>query len=163
MIQETARRFGEQGGDLAARQDDGQAHRPLGPHDAFEPARLATQHLLVQKQQRSEGLVLRGRADVSLDGERGEELRDLGPPVLSRMVLAVEEDVTAPADIRFLSTVAVVAGAEGVAPLVEQPRLRGRRIDLRRFADEPRCVTPACVFVYLRSDHASCEAAPGRR
>jgi len=70
------------------------------------------QHRVIKKQQRAEGLVLGGGRDFVVDGERRQERGDLGGAHLSRVALAVEEDVPLdPMDVRLLGATAVGSGA----------------------------------------------------
>ena len=66
---------------------------------------------------------------MRLNSQAGEKLGDFFLTHLNGMTLVVEEDKPLdPADIRFLSPWAVVAGADRLADLIEQPGFRcGRR------------------------------------
>lgn len=68
----------EQAFHCGAREHDRQAPRAAGPHDIVEPAGIATQHIAVEEQQSRQRLILRRRADLPLDGERGEKTTDVG-------------------------------------------------------------------------------------
>src|SRR5262249_20331837 len=119
--------------DLIAGEDDRQARRPLGRDDLIKPRQLDAQHLSIQEQERAQCLVLRRRRHAALDGEGAEESRDLRPPHLQGMPLAVEDDVASdPRDVRLLGTAAVVAGAQALPHAVEQSGLR--RVTDRGFA-----------------------------
>src|SRR5712691_1380422 len=73
---------------------------------------------------RTERLVLCRCGDLSLDGQRRQETRDLGRAHLGRMALAVEDDVAAdPRDVGLLGTAAVMKGTDSAAHAVEQARL----------------------------------------
>src|SRR5512132_1503319 len=120
--------------DLAARQDHGQVDWPLSANDVVEPRKILLEHDPIEKQQRVEGLVLRGRSDPTLHGERGEEARDFGTAHLCGVTLAVEEDVALdPADVGLLGAAAVVAGTDRLTDAVEEAGLR--RPDGGRLAD----------------------------
>src|SRR5438128_630139 len=62
---------------LGAGQHDGQALRPLCAHQVHQPANAHAEHLAIQKEQRGEGLVLRGRAHTLLDREAGKKPREV--------------------------------------------------------------------------------------
>src|SRR5436309_2529113 len=85
--------------------------------------------LRVQEEQCAQRLVLGGRGDVTVHGERRQEPCDLRRAHLGRVPLAVKEDVSPdPADVCVLGAAAVVASADGVTDTVEQAGLGvGRR------------------------------------
>lgn len=92
---------------------------PLRTLDPVEPRQFNPQHLLVEKQQRRQRLVLRGSSDVTLDREVREERCDLRRPQLARVSLAVKQDeASKPADVGLLSAVAIVLEAQSLAHLV---------------------------------------------
>jgi hypothetical protein len=71
-----------------------------------------------------------------MNGKRGQECRDLGGAQLSRVALAVEEDVPLdPMDVGPLGATTVVSGADGLADLIEKARLWG--VGPTGFAAEP--------------------------
>lgn len=75
--------------------------RALGAHEPVQPGDLEAEHLAVEKQQRAQRLVLGGSRHLAVDGERGEEARELGRSHLGGVTLAVEQDVaTDPGDVR---------------------------------------------------------------
>jgi hypothetical protein len=97
-----ARELAEDGSNLFAAQDDRQTPGALRVHDAVQPRDLLTKHLAVQEQQRAQRLVLGGGRHLSLNGERRQELCDLGCSHLRRMTLPVKQDMTAdPRDVRL--------------------------------------------------------------
>jgi len=96
---------------LRRRQDHGQPFRPPGPH-RVDAAQVDLQHLLVQKEQGVERLVLRAGRDATVDRQVGEELLDLGGAHVTRVPFAVEEDESRdPLDIAGLGAQGVVADA----------------------------------------------------
>ena len=116
----------QDGADLVPRQHDGEVQGPLGPDDVVEPRKLDAEHLVVEKEQGAQGLVLGGGRDLVVNGERRQERGDLGGAHLGRVALAVKDDVPLdPVDVRLLGSAAVVAGADGLAHAVEEPGLRG--------------------------------------
>ena len=66
----------EQQAHLAAAEHGGQPMRRLGPH-GMERARVDLEHLLVEKHDRVERLVLRGGSHLALDGQVREVCLDL--------------------------------------------------------------------------------------
>ena len=94
---------GEDCGDLLARQDYWQTFRALGPDDAVEPRQVDLENVPVEEEEGAKRLVLRGRGDAPIDGQRAQEARDLGGAHLGRVALAMEEDVAPdPRDVRRL-------------------------------------------------------------
>jgi hypothetical protein len=83
----------EYGSNLVPCQHDGQVHGPLGADDVVEPRKFDLQHVAVEEKKRAERLVLRGRGDLPVNGERRQERGDFGAAHLGRIALAVEEDV----------------------------------------------------------------------
>jgi hypothetical protein len=66
---------------------------PLDPDDVVESRELDAKHFAIEEEQGAHGLVLGGGRDLVLNGERGQEGGDLRGAHLSRVALAVEEDV----------------------------------------------------------------------
>ena len=115
----------QNGPNLVAGHDDGYVLRAPGADEVVEPGQVLIEHFAVEEQQRPERLILGGGGDPPVDGQRGEELRDLRRPHLGGMALAVEEDVAPdPAHVRLLGPPAVVARLEGLADAVEELRRR---------------------------------------
>jgi len=105
---------------LRRRQDHGQPFRPSRPH-RVDAAQVDLEHLLVQKQERRERLILRAGRDAIIDGQVSEKLLDLGGAPVTRVPLAVEEDEACdPLDVAGLGAQGVVADAQDLAHLVEQ-------------------------------------------
>ncbi len=130
----------------------------LGDLTRFDTPRQLMSYLGLTPSEYS--LVLRRCRDLSIDGQRRQEARDLCRPHVGGMALAVEEDVAAdPRDIRLLGAAAIVAGADRFADAVEEPWLRrtglvgladGERRSLRDVHD---CRIPHWA-VQLKGDHA---------
>ena len=79
------------------------------------------QHVVVHEQDGAEGLVLGGGADVSVDGQVGEELFDFGYAHLGGMAFMVEEDKAfAPLHVRLFGADRVMFEADFGAQLVKQ-------------------------------------------
>jgi hypothetical protein len=148
-----ASELSEDGADLVARQYHGQANGPLGTHDVVEPRQVLLQHISVEEEQRAQGLVLGGGGDLSVHGQRAEELRHLGAAHPEGMALVVKEDVPAgPRDVGLLGAPTVVAGAHRRTHAVEQAGLR--RPGRPRLACDQRVGTPISRLVDNRSDRA---------
>jgi hypothetical protein len=81
----------------------------------------------VQEEDRGQGLILRGRGDLALDGEVVQEREDLAGPHRVGVPQTMESDEPAhPRRVgRLLGAAAVVAHADGGREAVEE--LRGRR------------------------------------
>src|SRR5262249_33674896 len=102
-------------------QDKREALGPLGPHNAFDPARLDLQYPLVEEKQGAECLVLRGGAAVRADRQVRQESVNLSRAHLGWMVHAMKADIADdPVDISLLSAATVVAQANGGADPVEE-------------------------------------------
>lgn len=71
----------EQSPYLLPREDARHAGWAVGALDAFDEGQLNSQHVAVEKQQRAEGMILRGGGDVGFDGQVREELADLFGPI----------------------------------------------------------------------------------
>ena len=84
-------------------------------------AQVLFQHLAVEEQKGTEGLMLGGGSDILFDGQMGEERFDFGRPHLVRVAFAMEQD-KAPDPVHggVFGADGVVLKAQGVADLVEQ-------------------------------------------
>jgi len=90
----------------------------------LECCRLRVQDVPVEEQQRGQRLVLGRGGHLTLDRKRGQKARDLLCAHLTRMALAVKQDVPAdPGDVRLLGAAAVVAGPERLANAIEEAGL----------------------------------------
>jgi hypothetical protein len=95
-------------------------------HEVVQPRNLLLKDRAVKKEERAERLVLRRCGDLSVDGQRRQEARDLCRTHGGGMALSVEEDVAAdPRDVRLLGATAIVPGSNGIAHAIEKPRARG--------------------------------------
>ena len=103
-------------------------HRTLGVNEIAHPPKLAPQHLLVQEQQGSQGLVLcRGR-DLGLGGERRKKGPNFELAHGLWMALAVEDNEPPnPADIGFLGAHAVVERPQPYPNAIEQANVSPER------------------------------------
>jgi hypothetical protein len=88
---------------------------------------IATYYLAVQKQQRTERLVLCGSTDALPNSEMGQEGHHIGIGQFGRMGLTVEQDVASnPPDISLFGATAVMLPSQRIADLVQNLR-RPRR------------------------------------
>ena len=106
--------------DLIAGKHHRQPCRRFGFLDTVEPRQLATQHLLVEEEQRAPRLILGCRGHPTLHCQRGEESLHLVGSQPDWMALAMENDEASnPIAIRLLGTDAVVLDPNFAADLVE--------------------------------------------
>jgi hypothetical protein len=107
----------------------------------------------IEKEERCQRLVLRGRADACADRKIGEEYVDLLLSHRLRMPFRVEEhEAPHPRDVRFLGTQAVVARAHREPYSIEQARLPGARIDHRRPGARRRVRLNPSAYICRRAD-----------
>jgi hypothetical protein len=116
---------------LVAREDNRQTFGTFGANHTVNLARLDFEHTPIKKEQCGEGLVLRRRRNVPVNGQMRQKAVDLGCAHLQRVTFVVEEDEALdPIDVGVLGADAVVANGAGLADPVQQParaRLGGRR------------------------------------
>jgi hypothetical protein len=102
------------------RQHDRQPLGANGPHHAGDAAGVDFQHLLVEEEQSTEGLVLGRGTDTADDGQVGQEGVDLGRPHLQGVAFVVEQNEPLdPGDVSLLGAEAVVPQATGGPDPVE--------------------------------------------
>ncbi len=107
---------------------EGQHHRNIGGApgalDVVHPRKLLPQHLAIQKQQRSQSLILRGGRHSSLAREVGQERNDLLCAHLGRMTLAAPVDEALdPPHIALFGAITIVPAPQHIAHLVQQSGL----------------------------------------
>lgn len=83
----------QDGADLGTGKNDGKFRRTLYALDATDKLELSLEHLLIKKEQRAEGLILRGSRDAAVDGQVAEKCRNLFLPHFIGVTFAVKEDV----------------------------------------------------------------------
>src|SRR2546425_8227382 len=106
---------------LGASEHDRQSHRPLGSDYIVQPGHILFEHFPVEEEQGAQRLVLGRRRDVSVDGQRAQESRQLRRAHLGRVTLAMKQDVASgPRDVGLFRPSAVVTGTHGVADPVEE-------------------------------------------
>jgi hypothetical protein len=111
----------EQRTGFATGEHDRQALGAFRVREIAEPRELPPQHDLVQEEQASQRLVLRGRADFPDGGEAGEECGDLGLAERLGMALVVKQDETAnPTDVGLLGARALMARPQAGPDAVEE-------------------------------------------
>ena len=95
--------------------------------DELESLKSNHQNLAIQKQERTQRLILRRRGDFSLRCEVSQERTDVACVEVSGMLSVVEEDEAPnPGDIRIFGSTAVVACLRTGSDLVEQSWGLGR-------------------------------------
>jgi hypothetical protein len=114
----------EQRSDLRSGQHNRQTLRTLGADHLLQPAEVQAEHVAVQKDQRTERLILRRGAYLSVHCQFREKLRDLVRTHLLGMALPVEQDKPLnPTDIRLFRPYAIVPQPDRFPDPVEQFRL----------------------------------------
>jgi hypothetical protein len=98
-------------------------------NDVGQPVEMSIENVSIEEKQRRERLVLRGRRDVGIGGEAGQERCDFWLAHLVGMALAMKEDEpTNPAGIGLFGARAVVACFDCEANAIEKARRAGRSI-----------------------------------
>jgi hypothetical protein len=111
----------QQVGHLVSGEDDREAHRPLRALDTRNEPQITEKNALVEEDQRVQGLVLCGRADVPPDRDVGEKGSDFVGAQLARVPDPVVKDESLdPVDVRLLGSGAVVEPADGRSDAIEQ-------------------------------------------
>jgi len=96
-------------------QDGGQAFGLFGAQ-GVNGAQILVEYLVVEKEQRAEGLVLGGGGDIFFHGQVSEKGFHFGGAHLGRVAYIVEVDVAFdPIDVGFFGADGVVFEADGVA------------------------------------------------
>jgi hypothetical protein len=92
---------------------DHRSHGATSENDAFDAVERLLQDMLVEKGNRRQRLVLRGRGDdVLLDGQVCQETVDFGFGKFAWLVAIVKLDVSAnPVDVGLFGTTAIVPDA----------------------------------------------------
>ena len=118
--------------DFVACQHERLAHRSLRPFHPFQPSDLLFQDSLVEKEQRTESLVLGGRSDLTLSRQMGQEGAHLFLAQVARMPLSMEADESLdPIAIGVLRAEAIMLQAQPIVHLFEQLFRLARRSGLR--------------------------------
>ena len=123
---------------LFARENHGKFRGLLRAHDVLHPAKFLPKNLLVEKQNRAQGLILRRRRHVAGHGKMREERLNLDLAHFARVPLAVEDDEAAnPVGVSLLGADAVVAHPDRVTHPIEETRRsgRGRTVRIRVESD----------------------------
>jgi hypothetical protein len=93
--------------------------------DLVQPWKGLGEDLLVEKEYRGQGLILRGSRDVALAREVVQERGDLRSAEARRMALSGEQDEPPdPLDVSLFGAVAVAPPLYRVAHEIEEPRTR---------------------------------------
>lgn len=102
------------------RQDDRELRRAAHPLDAGEVGQLAIEHLLVKKEERAEGLVLRGSGDLGINRQMTQKGGDLLFAHFEGVSLSVKEDEASnPVRIEFFGAQTVMFDPQMPADAVE--------------------------------------------
>ena len=118
---------GEQALGLLAREDHGDAHRPLGPLDALDLRQLDARDIPVQEEGRAERLVLRRGSDSLVGGEVREEVADLVRAHLRGVALASEEaEALDPSDVSAPGADAIMLEPQAPPDLLAERRFIGQ-------------------------------------
>jgi hypothetical protein len=111
----------EHGMGLCARQDDGETAGPLCALDDLDRPEVGVEHLIVEKQQRAQGLILRGGGHLPLAGEMIEKHADMRGIEVPRVDRAVEaHEALDPAAVGALCVETVVQSPAGGPNAVEE-------------------------------------------
>ena len=106
---------------FGAGEDDGQAGGLFGADGVERRVELDLEHLAVEKEQRAEGLILRGGGDVAFYGQVGEEGFHFDTAHVFGMALVVEEDVARdPIGVGLLGAIGIVFEPQRIAHLIEK-------------------------------------------
>ena len=109
---------------LVPRQHDRQALGRLGRLHSRQPGQFEAQGLLVKKQQRTLGLILRRRRHPPCNRQVRQKGRHLLSAQLARMPLARKDNKSSnPIYIRLFRTETVMSKAQAPAHIVQQARL----------------------------------------
>jgi hypothetical protein len=96
----------------------------FGPHYPFQSARVLIQHLLIQKKDGAEGLVLSGCSHTVFNGKMGKKHIDFRRSHIFGVAFVVKQDIASdPLNVGFFRSYAVVAQSDGRPHLIEKPRL----------------------------------------
>jgi hypothetical protein len=110
--------------DLVLGQHHGDTMRLFGTHHLVYPANVLAEHLLVQKQNGTQGLALRGGGNTAFYGEVRQELSHLLHPHVAGMPFVMKaNEAFHPAQIRFFRAQAIVPGTYHCTGLVKEPGL----------------------------------------
>ena len=138
----------ENRGCLGLRQHDWQANGPMRSDERCTPIRWTPEHVPVEKQQRAQCLVLRGRADAPVARQHRQKRQHLRLVESAWMPKPRKHDVPSrPSNIRLLGAAAVVARADHPAQTVEKLRAgawveaeTASRCPLTRKGDDPSII-----------------------
>ena len=106
-------------------------HRPLRPLNIFDPGQFFFQDLFIKKEKSTEGLVLRGRGDISFRSKMTQKFSHLIRAQAFRVPLSVKNDESFdPVDVSLLRPHGIMPDPYRGADTIQQfhlARLRGRR------------------------------------
>jgi hypothetical protein len=105
-----------------------QTTRLFRPRDTVEPEQFPVQHHPIEKKQRTERLILRGRGHIPVNGKMRKKCLDFPLAHLIRMAFVVKQNKpTHPVDISLFSANTVSLGPNSRPYTVEQTRLLAHR------------------------------------
>ncbi len=126
----------EEGGDLFAAEDGGQALGLAGADDVVDPGRVELEDLAVEEEDGAEGLALGGGGDVVVDGEVGEEAVDLAGVELAGVAAGEGEEAADPSEVGLLGADRVVADTDRASHPFEELRCFGASSGCRGVGDD---------------------------
>ena len=89
--------------------------------DRIHRPHLLAKDCLIEKEQRAQGLILRGRRDMPVHGQVGQKRFDVHPPHLGRMAFLMKQNKPlCPIDVGMFRPDSVMLCAQDVAHLIEQ-------------------------------------------
>jgi hypothetical protein len=114
-----ARHAADEAERLVFGQDGGQSFGAFGTQ-GVNRAQVLVEHLTIEEEKGTEGLVLCRSSDAFLDGQVGEKGFDLGSAHFGRSTHIVEVDVALdPADVGLLRAIGIVFEADGITDLIQ--------------------------------------------
>jgi hypothetical protein len=106
---------------FAGGEDDGQAAGLFGANGIEWRVKVLMEHLAIEKEQRTERLVLRGGGHVAFDRQVGEERLHLGAAHVLRVAFGVEQNVARdPIGVGLLGAIGIVLEPQRIAHLIEK-------------------------------------------
>src|ERR1700693_377572 len=104
-----------------ASEDNGQARRPFSSLDSLQPTDFLPEDFLVEKKQRTQGLVLGGRCNVPIASKMSKKFCHFCFRHVARMPFVMEpNEALDPIDIALLGPDAEMLSSNDVANLIEQ-------------------------------------------
>src|SRR5881396_3008439 len=151
----------EQRPHLAVSQYHRQLHRPLRAHQIIEPAKLLSQNLPVEEEQRRERLILRRGGNIAIGGQMTEKRRHLALAERRGMTLARPKDEAPdPVHVSLLRAAAVVQAPNRLVHPIKQPGLTPVRgftpREIRHLTPRAQPIT-ICVYIQYTLQPGFCK------